>query len=289
MVKLGFAKETVRGFIPPGALRGPELQRIVGQALDRIMPPTDRDAAIQTALANSGQPSMPDHAGELTAFVFGPLHDVVEQAFRAETAQRLLYSLTPFLKQACRHEATGGEQTDEDLLVDSSSAVSSDQAEAPPPASAEPPTRRVPPIDEDQSSPPPATVTSGGTLLVVDSEPRARAKLSHRLRAAGFDVFTAPDGHVALAVCMRNRPDAIVAALEMPTVGGRQLMALLRVAFARDSPPVIVLTEPDAPPTTVADAAAVVPRDAHFDELRKAVEDAVAGSGQDPSATPSGG
>ncbi|MBW2524211.1 MAG: response regulator [Deltaproteobacteria bacterium] len=283
MVKLGFAKETVRGFIPPGALRGPELQRIVTQALDRIMSPTDRDGTLQTALGNAGQQSLPESAGELTAFVFGPLHDVVEQAFGAEMAERFLYSLTPFLKQACRHEATAGDQADvadEDLLVDSSSPSPSAEAEQEqePPSSGEPPTRRVPDMAEEPAEAAEPEAATERTLLVVDSEPRSRAQLSHRLRSAGYGVFTAPDGHVALAVCMRNRPDAIIAAAEMPTVGGRQLMALLRVAFANESPPVIMLTEPDGPPPAASDAAALVSRKAHFDDLRRAVEKAIAGA-----------
>lgn len=283
MVKLGFAKETVRGFIPPGALRGPELQRIVTQALDRIMSPSDRDGVMQTALARSGQAALPTSAGELTAFVFGPLHDVVEQTFDGQTSERLLYSLTPFLKQACRHEAMGGDPIDEDGSDEPQAGAPAEELMPP---SEEPPTRRVvaPDGEVPAASAPGPEASSAGTLLVVDSEPRARAQLSHHLRTAGFDVFTAPDGHVALAVCMRNRPDAIIAAFEMPTVGGRQLMALLRVAFASESPPVIVLVEPEGPPPTVADAAAVIARDAGLDELRKAVEAAVTRAGQPSGA-----
>lgn len=284
MVKLGFAKETVRGFIPPGALRGPELQRIVSQALDRVMAPADRDGAIQTALANGGQPALPERASELTAFVFGPLRDVVEQAFGAETAERLLYSLTPFLKQACRHEheAAPGDGPAEPSSQDPAPPATA-QDGAPPP-SEDPPTQRVP--EATEPAPTTRTLTSGATLLIVDGEPRARAQLSHRLREAGFDVFTAPDGHVALAVCMRNRPDAIIAALEMPTVGSRQLMALLRVAFASDAPPVIVRSEPDVGPAALDDAAAVIPRSASFDELRHTVEAIVVGPSQAPSTSP---
>lgn len=270
MVKLGFSKDTVRGFIPPGALQGPELQRIVCQALDRVMSPSDRDAVITSALTRIDEQALPERASELTAFVFGPLRDVVEQAFDAQTAERLLFSLTPFLKQACQHDSVAPE--DEDDAPPTERMSPSGRVADGMPTDDGSATSAPAPGDSAAAGPP---LTSGATLLVVDSEPKARAALSQQLRDAGYEVFTAPDGHVALAVCMRNRPDAVVAALGLPTVGGRQLMALLRVAFASDAPPVVLLADAESGPTKVDGAAALITRPVELAELLRTVAEVV--------------
>jgi len=240
----GTVRETVRGFIPPGALQGAQLQRIVTQALDRLMTATDREAIVNHALATASLAVMPGTASELTAFVFGPLRDAAEQTLSAETAERFLLSLTPFLKQACKHEV-----------------ADFDQPPAQQPSSQPPSTE-----PERRSSQPSAP--SAGTILVVEHDARTRSQLAQELRKRGYEVFTAPDGHVALAVSMRSRPDLVIAALGMPVVGGRQLMALLRVAFASEAPPVLLVADGDAAAAGKVDGAiGVVSRPLDVDAL----------------------
>ena len=243
----GSVRETVRGFIPPGALQGSQLQRIVTQALDRLMTHEDRDAIVTMALMAVGATGMPETAGELTAFVFGPLRDAVDQTRGGETSEKLLLSLTPFLKQACKHEG-------------------SDPTQPPPEQTgSQPPTESEPPAS-----------SSAGNILVVEHDARTRAQLAQQLRAQGYEVFTAPDGHVALAVSMRNRPDLVISAAAMPVVGGRQLMALLKVAFAADAPPVLLMAEADAGADKVEGAAAVLSKPLEPDQLLAQVASLVA-------------
>jgi CheY-like chemotaxis protein len=239
----GAVRETVRGFIPPGALQGSQLQRIVTQALDRVVPAEDRDAIVTMALVATNAAAMPETAAELTAFVFGPLRDAVDRAHGAETSERLLLSLTPFLKQACKHEGA-------------------DPTQPPPePTGSQPPT----------SSEPPPTASTVVNILVVEHDARTRAQLAQQLRAQGYEVFTAPDGHVALAVSMRSRPDLVIAAATMPVVGGRQLMALLKVAFSADAPPVLLLADADAGADKIEGAAAVLQKPLDAEQLLEQV------------------
>lgn len=254
----GTVRETVRGFIPPGALEGSQLQRIVTHAVDRVLTEEQRERAIGEALRRGALEAMPTTAGELTAFVFGPLRESVEAESGAEAAERLLLSLTPFLKQACRAE--DGEREG--------------RASSQPPSAA--PTSSAPP-NEASPAPGPTSPAVAGTVLLVEHEARARGQLAQQLRAQGYEVFTAPDGHVALAVTMRNRPDLVVAALSSPVVGGRQLMALLRVAFAADAPPVLLLADGDETPE-VADAVAVLARPVELGELVAHVERVIQGA-----------
>jgi CheY-like chemotaxis protein len=244
----GSVRETVRGFIPPGALQGSQLQRIVTQAIDRLMTPEDRDAIVTMSLMAAGATAMPETASELTAFVFGPLRDAVDQTRGSETSEKLLLSLTPFLKQACKHEGADPSQ--------------------PPPEQ----TGSQPPIESE----PPPTSSSAGNILVVEHDARTRAQLAQQLRAQGYEVFTAPDGHVALAVSMRSRPDLVIAAATMPVVGGRQLMALLRVAFAADAPPVLLMADADGGAEKVEGAAAVMSKPLDPDLLLAQVSSLVA-------------
>jgi CheY-like chemotaxis protein len=252
----GTVRETVRGFIPPGALEGSQLQRIVTHAMDRVMTEGQREQVVSAALGRAALSTMPETASELTAFVFGPLRETIEEQVGAEEAERTLLSLTPFLKQACR----------------------ADGAEREPRPSSEPPpqpvTSSAPPVTAGVTPAPAAAVI--GTILLVEHDARSRAQLAQQLRTQGYEVFTAPDGHVALAVTMRSRPDLVIAALNLPVVGGRQLMALMRVAFAADAPPVLLLADGETLPE-VEGAVAVLARPVELSELLAHVQPVVDG------------
>lgn len=77
------------------------------------------------------------------------------------------------------------------------------------------------------------------TLLVVDDDPGIRESLCGELRAAGYDVVTADDGHSGLAAFRVNLPDLLLADLAMPGTDGFQLIRAIR----RFSPtPIIVVS-----------------------------------------------
>jgi CheY-like chemotaxis protein len=56
------------------------------------------------------------------------------------------------------------------------------------------------------------------TILLVDSDPHARAALRNALEAAGFTVGEAANGREGERTAIRIRPDAILADLMMETV-----------------------------------------------------------------------
>jgi len=74
-----------------------------------------------------------------------------------------------------------------------------------------------------------------------------RAREAARLRVAGYDVTEAPDGLIALDEVGADPPDALLAPLDLPGLGGMQLAALLE---ARLGPvPIVVLLGSHPAPT----------------------------------------
>jgi chemotaxis protein histidine kinase CheA len=77
-------------------------------------------------------------------------------------------------------------------------------------------------------------------VLVTDDSPVIRELLSEILASAGLQVETAPDGLAALAVIERNPPDLVLSDVEMPRMGGFELLAQIRQRSQRL--PVVMLT-----------------------------------------------
>ncbi len=70
--------------------------------------------------------------------------------------------------------------------------------------------------------------TVGATVLIVDDDASARRLLQVRLQALGCEPITAADGREALEVLRRNLPAAMLLDLEMPRMGGLELLRELR-------------------------------------------------------------
>lgn len=71
-------------------------------------------------------------------------------------------------------------------------------------------------------------------VLLVDDDAPLREVLQEALQEAGFRVVTAADGVEALELLRRGDPyDVLLLDDEMPRLGGRQLLALLRAAGSR--------------------------------------------------------
>jgi two-component system KDP operon response regulator KdpE len=77
------------------------------------------------------------------------------------------------------------------------------------------------------------------TALVVDDEPQLARALAINLRARGWDVVTAGDGHGALAAAARRPPDVVVLDLGLPDMDGVEVIEGLR-GWSRV--PIIVLS-----------------------------------------------
>ena len=90
-----------------------------------------------------------------------------------------------------------------------------------------------------------SNVSSGATLLIVDDDEQARARLSRALAEGGHRVITAPDAPAALRLLHQERCDLIALDMEMPEVGGLALCRLLRAQAATKRLPILVVSAHD--------------------------------------------
>ncbi len=83
----------------------------------------------------------------------------------------------------------------------------------------------------------------GRSVLVVDDSTTIRTLLKDELEKAGYRVAEAEDGEVALEVAMRERPDLIIADINMPRVDGWEFCWNLRKREELRDTPFIFLTD----------------------------------------------
>jgi DNA-binding NtrC family response regulator len=81
---------------------------------------------------------------------------------------------------------------------------------------------------------------SGTRVLIVDDDPSSRRLLEVRLRPLECDVATAGNGEQALTAIRNDKPDLVLLDLQMPKMGGIEVLRALRKE-AIDAP-VIVIT-----------------------------------------------
>src|ERR671922_1165468 len=70
--------------------------------------------------------------------------------------------------------------------------------------------------------------TSGTRVLIVDDDPASRRLLEVRLRPLECDVAAAGNGEQALSAIRRDLPDLVLLDLEMPKMGGLEVLRALR-------------------------------------------------------------
>lgn len=78
-------------------------------------------------------------------------------------------------------------------------------------------------------------------ILIIDDDRKIAAALAIRLRAANYDVYTAPDGDAGLKAAASHRPDLIVLDVWMPN-GVGPLVAQRLKHIGLGEVPVIFLT-----------------------------------------------
>jgi CheY-like chemotaxis protein len=159
----------------------------------------------------------------------------------------------------------GDEETDaEDRTADREAeedeqAIRSEEAEAPAPPTPSPstPVRVESPAPGSPPTvgqvPPQDTVPETGDApraLVVDDDPGTRLLGRRNLEKDGWEVTEAEDGGQALVALARgDHYDLMVLDLDMPTLGGREVLKATRASLATASLPIVVLTgttDPDA-------------------------------------------
>ena len=76
-------------------------------------------------------------------------------------------------------------------------------------------------------------------ILVVDDFREFRELLADILRRRGYQVSCAANGFDAIELCDRERPDLLIAELDLPDYDGNELCRQIRASF---SVPVLALT-----------------------------------------------
>lgn len=77
------------------------------------------------------------------------------------------------------------------------------------------------------------------TILIADDEPGVVKILGMRLRANGFQIITAHDGAMAIALAHQEKPDLIVLDIKMPGTDGYSVFEDLKTSADTMSIPVI--------------------------------------------------
>lgn len=91
-------------------------------------------------------------------------------------------------------------------------------------------------------SPQPPETPSHVRILVVDDDPTMVALFSGALRKASFELATAIDGISALEAFSKARPDLVLLDLQMPKMGGLEVLEKIRRIASPIETPVLVCT-----------------------------------------------
>lgn len=106
-------------------------------------------------------------------------------------------------------------------------------------------------------------------VLLIDDEFAITKALSVRLRAAGYEVVSAPNGRSGVSAVHRHRPDAVLLDIRMPDIDGFEVCRLIRSTPEIAATPVIFVS------ANVQDEARLAARDAGGDAfLSKPVDSA---------------
>src|SRR3954468_15894093 len=77
-------------------------------------------------------------------------------------------------------------------------------------------------------------------ILVVEDEPLSQDMLVRRLSSRGLRVATVSDGQACLDWLKSNVPDLILLDVQMPRMGGLEVLNQIRLNFTHDALPVIL-------------------------------------------------
>jgi DNA-binding response OmpR family regulator len=79
-------------------------------------------------------------------------------------------------------------------------------------------------------------------LLVVEPDLATREMFVVVLEREGFEVITAVDGHDGIAQAISFRPNLIVTALNLPNIGGAEMIRKLRTETTFKDRPILAVT-----------------------------------------------
>src|SRR5437660_1681677 len=134
------------------------------------------------------------------------------------------------------------------------------------------------------------SMSTSKQILIVDDEPNVRLVFRTALEAAGYRPSTAKDGEEALMWLQGSRPDLVLLDLQMPGIGGKDVLEAIR--YSGDDVPVVIVTArgsvPDAVRAMKLGAVDFLEKPLAPATLRRMVADVIArhaGQGKGPPVT----
>ncbi len=82
----------------------------------------------------------------------------------------------------------------------------------------------------------------GGKILVVDDETEILERIEPRLKANGYDVYTANDGVEGIKKLYEVSPDLILLDILMPRADGFKILQILKKYKSTSSIPIVMIT-----------------------------------------------
>ncbi len=79
-------------------------------------------------------------------------------------------------------------------------------------------------------------------VLIVDDEPHIVRVLKLKLKNAGYDVITAVNGRDGLEKFIKEKPAVVISDIQMPHLGGQEMIAMIETHKKQDPYLVIVMT-----------------------------------------------
>ena len=83
-------------------------------------------------------------------------------------------------------------------------------------------------------------------ILVVDDDPKIRKLLRYLLENEGYDICEAINGKAACAAVSEGNPDLVLLDVEMPVMGGFEVLDILRNNPDTSELPVVMITSRSA-------------------------------------------
>jgi type IV pilus assembly protein PilB len=119
-----------------------------------------------------------------------------------------------------------------------------DRPESVPVAEVTPVAEPAPPVAAPAAADPAATTTTatGGRVLIVEDSPVIVSVVKYFLELEGFEVLVAADGRSGLDIALRERPDIIVSDVNMPGMGGVDMVKQLRAEPRTAGVRIVMLT-----------------------------------------------
>jgi DNA-binding response OmpR family regulator len=117
------------------------------------------------------------------------------------------------------------------------------------------------------------------SILVVDDDPEIVSMLETRLSKRGYKVSTAPDGHKALELARKERPDLVLLDVMMPGKSGWEVAKALKSDPATQDIKIVMVTaigeRMNAMTSPIAGADAHIDKPFEFEKLEGVIKSLV--------------